>query len=101
MLSLAYVVLKSGISCFSGVFPKNARVLPIFQKRKALGAEFQEQWRFGEPPGTKGSEMAAVTDAQSIAGYAQPPEARRHARLGARPCVQTMSNPWVAWLPMR
>ena len=43
MLSLAYIALMTSISQFSGAFPKNARVLAILLKRKALGAESQEE----------------------------------------------------------
>jgi len=43
MLSLAHFVLTSGISQFSGIVPKNERVLPILLKRGALGLEFQQE----------------------------------------------------------
>jgi len=43
MLSFAHFVLKSGISQFSGILPKNERVSPILPKRLALGVDFQQE----------------------------------------------------------
>ena len=43
MLSLAHFVLTSGISQFSGILPKNERVLPIFAEKGSYGLEFQQK----------------------------------------------------------
>jgi len=55
VLSLAYFVLTTGISHFSGAFPKSVGILPILAKREALGTEFQEEWGVWRGLGTKGS----------------------------------------------
>ena len=52
-LSLAHFVLTSGISQFSGILPKNERVLAILPKKGALVLEFRQEWRFNEALGTK------------------------------------------------
>jgi len=51
--SSIYIALTSGISCFSGVFAKKARILPVLLERNAIGVKFQEQWRSNEAPETK------------------------------------------------
>ena len=43
MLSLAHFVLTSGISQFSGILPKNERVLPILLKRGAPRVELLQE----------------------------------------------------------
>ena len=43
MLSLAHFVLTSGISQFSGILPKNERVLAILPKKGALVLEFRQE----------------------------------------------------------
>jgi len=46
--------------------------------------------------------MAAVADAWAIAGCTRLHlEARRDTRLGARLRVQTVCDPWDAWLTVR
>ena len=53
MPSLAHFVLTSGISRFSGILPKNERVLPILPKKGPSVLEFQQEGRFNQASRTK------------------------------------------------
>ena len=101
MLSLAYFLLTSGISQFSGILPKNERVLEILPKGERLYWNSNKNEVLIKPRGPKESELVAAAGARSIAGCARPfREARSWALSGAIPCTSILHDLWDARVPV-
>ena len=102
MLSLGLFLLKSGISQFSGILPKNERVLKILAKGGLQYWNSNKNEGLMKPRRPKESELVAAASLRSIAGCArQFLEARSWALSGAIPCTSTVHHFWDARVPVK
>ena len=101
MVSLRLFLLTSVISQFSGILPKNERVLKILAKGELQYWNSNKNEGLMKPRGPKESELVAAANARSIVGCARAfLEARSWALSGAIPCTSTVHDLWDARVPV-